>query len=57
MDKMRIWFKVTGFVCVDVNENDIGDAITSADSIVSDSDFGPLSDITWKFHSCENFEE
>lgn len=57
MSKMRVSFEVTGFVCVDVDAEELNKAIETANDIVSDADFGPLHDIDWEFHSCEKLEE
>ena len=57
MSKMRVSFEVTGFVCVDVDAEELNKAIETANAIVSDADFGPLHDIDWEFHSCEKLEE
>ena len=57
MSRIRVGFEVTGFVWVDVDADKFNDAIASANDVVSDSDFGPLIDIDWEFHSCEKLEE
>ncbi len=47
MEKYHLTYRITGYASVDVEAASVDDAISEADSILVNTDFGELENIDW----------